>query len=127
MEISNFRTLQQGKYTDCSATLFNARTMNVWLLLWNITNILHDNNTIISPEFAFHVQQEKKSGRIVLYQPTQGLLFEMSKMIQPSDDVMNKYMEVIRFMSSIPKSNASYLVVSLNRILLSCTIFKEFI
>ncbi len=25
MEIANFRTLQQGKYTDCSAALFNVR------------------------------------------------------------------------------------------------------
>ncbi len=87
---------------DCSAIPFNVRIENA--RLWNITNILHGNNTIIFPEFAFQVQLENNSDRNVLWQTPRGLLFEMSNMIQPTDDVMNKYMEMIRFMSNISKS-----------------------
>ncbi len=70
------------------------------------------------PEFAFQFRLENKSDQILLRQPPQGLLFDISNSIQPSDDVIILYMDMMHFISGVLKSNVTCLMISLDEVFL---------
>ncbi len=70
------------------------------------------------PEFGFQFRLGNKSDQILLRQPPQGLLFDISNNIQPSDDVMNLYMDMMHFISDVLKSNVTCLMISLDEVFL---------
>ncbi len=69
-------------------------------------------------EFAFQFRLENKSDQILLRQPPQGMLFDISNSIQPSDDDMILYMDMMHFISGVLKSNVTCLIISMDEVFL---------